>query len=81
MNEGCKEVLRRLIQRRCWGAKHLPEHRTIQWVKTRKDRKEFVKDYKKLIRDELILRQKKTQEWHISLNPRKKKEIHECMQQ
>lgn len=70
-----KYILEKLVRKRCWGGVHKPERRVLRWVKTMQDRRAFVKEYKGFIRNEWIIRERKTQEWHISLNIRKKAEI------
>lgn len=73
--ESCKYILRKLVNRDCWGGVHTPEARVLTWVKHEPNKRAFVKEYKKLIRNEWLLKQKKTKEWHLTLNIQKKKEI------
>lgn len=86
MNPALKELLMDLLRKRVIGAKHTPEDRIIKvntrWLQ-RPQRKEFRKEYGQLVREELILRSKKmtgkSADWHISLNPRKLKEVEEMI--
>jgi len=83
MNRALRAVLVVLLNKRYIGWKHTPEDKLIKsktkWLE-KKEHKDFEKEYKKLINKDLILRLKKRtgkgSDWHISLNPRKLKEIY-----
>lgn len=75
MNAGCAIILRKLVMRRNWGGSHLPEARTMGWVKHQPNKKAFEKSYKELIKNEWLLVKQNEGERHISLNPEKGKEI------
>ena len=85
MNE-IKTILEDMLRFKYIGSRHTPEgkflRRTIILL-DKKQRREFVKEYKQIINDGLIIRElkrtKKGMDWHISLNPRKLKEIHEVI--
>jgi hypothetical protein len=86
MNRTLRDVIRTLDSKRIIGHKHIPEdkllNQKIKWLK-REERKQFEKEYKELINRGLIIRLKKRTgkdyDWHISLNPRKLKEINEMI--
>ena len=65
------------------GGRHTPEERLLryktEWAKG-EEQSEFNKEYKQLINQEFIIREKKKTgkgtDWHIHLNPRKLKELY-----
>ena len=77
-----KAALFYLINKDYVGGKHAPENKVLKntkkWI-TSKEKKKFEKEYKKMINKGIILRVKKrtgkSSSWHVSLNPRKVKEI------
>lgn len=87
MNNALKAVLLFLMNKRYIGGKHTSEDRLIK-SKTRwtdvKERKGFDKEYKNMIKECFILRLRKRtgkgSDWHISLNPRKLKELYEMIE-
>jgi len=76
MNDALKNVLQYLLHHHVIGGKHIPERFIIK-IKTiplnKFQRREFFRDYKSLINQEVIFRQKKRTgkgyEEHISINP------------
>ena len=86
MNLVLKTILLFLIDKKYIGGKHIPEDKLIKsktkWIDT-KAKKEFEKEYKRMLNDSFILRLKKRtgkgSNWHISLNPRKLKELYEIL--
>ena len=86
INNSIKAVLTFLLNQKCIGGKHIPEKMLLKsktrWINNY-ERKEFYKQYKELLNNEIILRFKKqtgkSVDWHISLNPRKLKEAYEMM--
>ena len=84
MNIALKALLTTMLSKRYIGGKHTPEEKIIKskmkWLESR-ERKEFAKEYKQTINQGIILRSKKMtgkgSGWHICLNPRKLKELHE----
>ncbi len=87
MNKVLEAVLAYLINRRYIGGKHIPEKELIKsktkWV-DKKEKKDFEKEYKKMVNEGFILRIKKRtgkgSDWHICLNPRKLKELNEMLE-
>lgn len=83
MNNALKAVLLFLINKRYIGGKHTSEDKLIKsktrWVDA-KERKGFDKEYKNLVNVGFILRLRKRtgkgSDWHISLNPRRLKELY-----
>jgi len=75
-----------LINKKCFGGKHTSEkkllNRKIKWL-TKDIKNKFDKEYKELINKGIILRQKKrtgkSSDWHIFINPKKEKELHELL--
>lgn len=68
------------------GKKHTPEDKLIisktKWIDTKAE-KGFKKEYKRMLNEGFILRLKKRtgkgSNWHISLNPKKLKELYEML--
>lgn len=86
MNEAIDYLLTQLIRKNIIGAKHTPEDKLIKRVTrclSKKQAKEFKKEYQALLTDKLLLRSRKAtgkgMDWHICINPRKQKEIMELM--
>ena len=78
MNKALKTILMILINRKCIGGVHTPEKRLIvSKIKylDANDRKQFKREYKKMIDIGYIIREKKKTGkgtgWHITLNPRR----------
>lgn len=71
-----------LLNHKYIGRRHTPEDRLIKsktkWIESTGETG-FKKDYKKMINQGIILRKKKKTgkgtDWHVSLNPRKLKEL------
>ncbi|MBS3122507.1 hypothetical protein J4434_06515 [Candidatus Woesearchaeota archaeon] len=86
MQETLKIILMNLLSKRYIGGKHTPEDKLIihktKWLKT-VERKEFEREYKELINQEIILRLKKRTgkggDWHISINPRKLRDVYDLV--
>ena len=79
-----KKLLTTLMNKKIIGKKHTPENKIIKsktYHLNKKELKEFKEEYAYLIKNELIIKQrkrtKKDFDLHISLNPRKMKEINE----
>jgi hypothetical protein len=87
MNRALKALLAHMINRGYIGARHLPESRIIiskiKWL-SKADKKEFFSQYKEMLNDHYIMRLKKRtgkgSDWHISLNPRRIKEVLDSIQ-
>jgi len=88
MNSGLKAILLFLLNKRYIGNKHFPESKLIvsrtKYLST-EEQKEFEKEYKELINGLFLLKLKKRTgkgaDWHISLNPRRLKEIYEMIEE
>jgi hypothetical protein len=84
MNKAIRALLTTLLNQKKIGGSHTPEHRLIaaktQWL-NKDGRKEFEKEYKQLKNEQILLCSRKRTgkgfDWHISLNPKRLKEIYE----
>lgn len=81
LSEETKEIIRNLYNKKRIGGKHTEEKNCLKIIKNLKpDRhKKIIREWKFSIKEEIVLREIKTGEFHVSLNPRKIKEIHEIM--
>ncbi|MBW2965717.1 hypothetical protein KY342_01285 [Candidatus Woesearchaeota archaeon] len=75
-----------MLNKKKIGGSHIPEDKTlkrIRWIED-KERKAFEKEYKDLINNGYIFRQKKKtgkgSDWHISLNPKRLKDLYDLLQ-
>ena len=86
MNPSLKAIITSMLNKKIIGKKHTPEDKIIlskrKWI-TKEENNEFEKEYQDIINNQLILkikkRTKKGSDWHISLNPRKLKELYEII--
>ena len=77
MNKAIQALLTTLLNKRKIGGSHIPEQLMLssktKWL-SKGERREFNKEYKELINNQVILRSKKRTgkgyDWHISLNPK-----------
>jgi hydroxymethylpyrimidine/phosphomethylpyrimidine kinase len=84
MNKAIRALLTTLLNQKKIGSSHIPEHKLItaktQWL-NKEEKKEFEKEYKQLKNEQILLCSKKRTEkgfdWHISLNPKRLKEVYE----
>lgn len=84
MNGALKAVITFMLSKKYIGGKHTPEDKLItsktKWLQ-KEDYRDFEKEYRELINNQSILRTKKRTgkgyDWHISLNPRRLKELNE----
>ncbi len=74
-------VLVRLQNMRKWGGAHSELKRVLKSLPAHiyKDKKLIKKAVKELVKSDFVMLYKKTGELHTSLNPRKVKEINECL--
>lgn len=78
--EGFKaHILYKLVNHRYWGGKHTQKRNALKGIDP-KYHKEFELALEELLKEGLILSMPKTKELHISLNPRKSKEIFELIE-
>jgi len=83
MNKALLALLMQLLNRKCIGGKHKPEKEIItakiRWL-SNTEKREFDKEYRQMVNDGIIMKMMKRtgkgDEWHISLNPSKLKEIY-----
>ncbi len=82
ISDACRDMLRRLYNRRVIGGKHIPEPLCLSWIKhlPKKQHKQAVKDWNWCIRQELIITKPKPSKRHVSLNAKKIQEITELVQ-
>lgn len=84
MNRALRAIMTTMLGRKCIGGKHAPEEKLLKaktkWLQ-REELKEFKEEYWQMLNSRMILRAKKKtgkgSGWHISLNPRKLREIYE----
>lgn len=82
-SQSIRALLEYLLNKKIF-TRHKPEKKVLnfktKWL-SKEDKKEFEKEYKELINEMIILREKKRtgkgEDWHIRLNPRKLKEVGE----
>lgn len=77
-----EKIIRKLMAMKPhkWGASHTEEKNLVKSLpKHMRGSKIVEKAIKELHQKEFLLRNKKTGEWYVSLNPRKKKEIYEFL--
>ena len=65
-------LVRKLKNKGIIGAAHKPEENFLRFVKKHHDRRSILSDYEELIRDGVIVRQKKNKGIHVSLTKNKK---------
>jgi len=86
IDPGCLHILRKLHNRKTYGAAHTPEERVKGWafhgLSGNPDAlRAFEKCYKELVRDEIIIRGLKNKDMHIWLNSKKSDEIKKIITQ
>lgn len=86
MNPILRSVLLFLLNKRYIGGKHIPEDKVLKSKTKWADPKylpDFNKEYKELTNKNFILKLKKKtgkgSDWHISLNPRRLKDLYELI--
>ena len=77
LGEGVKHILNGLHRKRRIGGKHTEERNVLRFLNTYPPelQKKVLSDWDYCIKEGFVLRVKKTGEWHVSLNPRKLKEL------
>lgn len=82
MNQTTKDMLRCLFNKRQIGGKHTQEANLFRRIRhlPRDEQSAILDDWENCIKSGLVLRLKKTGEWHISINPEKLKEILEIIE-
>lgn len=74
-----------MLAKHAWGGKHTPEEQLVSpRIKhiSKQERKAFLKEYLQFRNEYCIVLKKRTgkgSEWHVSLDPRKMKEIEEAI--
>ncbi|MBI2670556.1 hypothetical protein HYX18_01060 [Candidatus Woesearchaeota archaeon] len=74
-------ILRSLLNKERIGGRHTEEKNCLRWIKNLhpKKRREVLKEWEKCVKEGLVLRLIKTGENHVSLNPRRLKEIYQLI--
>ena len=84
MQRAIKTIIFVLLNKKKIGGAHIPEDKVLKRLRWIKDRKDFEKEYKHLVNQGYILRQKKKtgkgSDWHISLNPKHLKELYNLLE-
>lgn len=86
MHKAIESILLFLWNRHYIGAKHFPEKKLIisrtKWL-SKRELKSFERAYKQLLKNDYFIRLKKRtgkgSEYHLSINPKKLKEINELI--
>lgn len=86
MNSALKAIITLMLNKKKIGGNHTHEGKLIRsktkWLQ-KEECNEFDKEYRNITNSQLILRIKKRtgkgSDWHISLNPRKLKELYEMI--
>mgnify|MGYP001568436021 CR=1 FL=1 len=83
ISEETKNILKKLYNKKRIGGKHTEEKNCLRWIKNLETEKHklVLREWEACIKEELILRTMKTGELHVSINPRRLKEIHELIRQ
>ena len=78
-----KGIIKKLFLKRRIGGKHTEEKNCLRWIKNLPPvkHKEVIREWQECIKEGIVLRSIKTGELHVSLNPRKLKEIHEIIKE
>jgi hypothetical protein len=66
-------LVRKLVNKRIIGGAHKPETSFLRFVKNHPDRKAVLTAYEELVKEGVIIRQKKNKDIHVSLTRDKKK--------
>jgi len=74
-------IIRKLYNKRRIGGKHTEEKNCFRALNglDKQKKKEIIEEWTFCINSGMIIREMKTGEWHVSLNPRKLKEINEIL--
>ncbi|KHO53514.1 MAG: hypothetical protein QT09_C0012G0011 [archaeon GW2011_AR18] len=82
VSEGCKGILRKLLNQNRIGGKHIPESLCMSWIKhlQKREHKNAVKDWKWCIKEGMVLTKPKPSDRHVFLNPKKLREIRELIE-
>ncbi len=74
-------ILRSLLNKRRIGGKHTEEKNCLRWIKNLPpdQHRHVSREWEQCVREGLVLRYIKTGENHVSLNPRRLKEIYELI--
>jgi len=86
MNNALKDLLFFMLNKNYIGGKHTPEEKAVKsktrWL-NKKEIKKFEEEYKQMINAGFFMKTKKRTgkgtDWHISLNPRKLKDLREVL--
>ncbi len=81
-SQGCIVLLRRMYNQHRIGGKHIPERLCLRWIKNlpKKEHKEAVHDWKRCIKEGLVLTKQKPTERHVSLNSERLSEVKDLLQ-
>lgn len=75
------DVLQKLRNKNIIGGKHTEEKNLFRWIRylPPREQRKIREDWEQVIQDGLVFRMKKTNEMHISLNPRALQKIEELI--
>ena len=77
-----EKILRKLMAMKPpkWGSSHTEEANLVKGLPSQLRGEKIVeKAIKELYQKEFLIKSKKTREWHVSLNPQKRKEIYKFL--
>jgi len=77
-----EKILRKLMAMKPpkWGSSHTEEINLVKGLPSHLRGEKIVeKSIKELYQKEFLIKSKKTHEWHVSLNPQKRKEIYKFL--
>ena len=82
ISNGCKVILRKLLNQRRIGGKHIPETLCLRRIKhlPKDEHKQALKDWEWCIKEGLVLTKPKPNERHVFLNPKKLDEIYSLVE-
>ena len=78
LSAGGKAILRRLLSQRRIGGRHIPESVCLRWIKhlPKDEHKMTIEDWEYCIKEGLVLTKPKPSDRHVSLNPKRLKEVY-----
>ena len=73
LSEGTKDIIRKLYHKKRIGGRHTEEKNCLRWIKDLSPEKHklVLKEWQECIKEGLILKEIKTGEFHVSINPKK----------
>ena len=81
LSRGCIAILRRLLNQKRIGGKHIPETLCLRWVKhlSKDEHKIALKDWEWCVKEGLVLTKPKPSGRHVFLNSKRLPEIYDLV--